>query len=207
MDGTKERTGKWKRTYIYDVDIIDKRYTSKSNYGKISFHAKKQIQNPSGAYSASLFAKRNVVYHGYEEVGFYFNSTVMNDVGYKYDSYIFIDDNSTSASSNLTDVSSIISGKELNIVFMTFCKDTDGTSYVTLNGKLIYTTQNLRSPVNFFDIVNLFNADGDGGMVGWIDKVVIHKGICLYKDDFTVLPMDQYPKYKYIPDGNSLRLY
>ena len=207
LDGTKERTGKWKRTYIYDVDIIDKRYTSKSNYGKISFHAKKQIQNPSGAYSASLFTKRNVVGSGYEEVGFYFNSTVMNDVGYEYGSYIFIDDNSTSASSNLTDVSSIISGKELDIVFMTFCKDTDGTSYITLNGKLTYTTQNLRSPVNFFDIINLFNADGDGGMVGWIDKVVIHKDICLYKEDFTVLPMDQYPEYKYITDNDSLRLY
>ena len=208
MDGTKERTGKWKRTYIYDVDIIDKRYTSKSNSGQISFHARKQIRNPSGAYSVSLFAKKNVVNHGYEEVGFYFNSTASNDVGYKYGSYIFIDDSSTSASYNLTDVSSIISGKELDIVFMTFCKDADGTSYVTLNGKLIYTTQNLRSPVKFFDIINLFNADGDGGMVGWIDKVVIHKDICLYKEDFTVLPMDQYPEYKYIPDdGNSLRLY
>ena len=208
MDGTKERTGKWKRTYIYDVDIIDKRYTSKSNFGQISFHARKQIQNPSGAYSASLFAKRNVVNHGYEEVGFCFNSTVMNDVGYEYGNYIFIDDNSTSARANLTDVSSIISGKELDIVFMTFCKDTDGMSYITLNGKLTYTTQNLRSPVNFFDIINLFDADNGGSIVGLIDKVIIHRDICMYKEDFTVLPMDQYPEYKYIPDdGNSLRLY
>ena len=208
LDGTKERTGKWKRMQINDVDVVNKRYTSKSNYGKISFHAKKQIQNPSGAYSASLFTKRNTVGSGYEEIGFYFNSIAESDIGYEYGNYIFIDDNSTSARANLTDVSSIISGKELDIFFITFCKDADGTSYVTLNGKLIYTTQNMQSPINFFDILNLFNTTDYGSITGWIDKVVIHKDICLYKEDFTVLPMDQYPEYKYIPDdGNSLRLY
>ena len=207
LDGTKERTSKWKRIEINNLDVVDKRYTSKSNNGKISFHTKKQIQNPSGAYSASLFTKRNVVGSGYEEIGFYFNSIAENDFGYEYGNYIFIDDNSTAAYGNLTDVSSIISGKELDPVFMTFCKDTDGTSYVTLDGKLIYTTQKLQSPINFFDSVKLFNTTNSGSITGWIDKVVIHKDICLYKEDFTVVPMDQYPEYKYTEDDNSLKLY
>ena len=207
MDGTKERTSKWKRIEINNLDVVDKRYTSKSNKGKISFHTKKQIQNPSGACSASLFTKRNVVGSGYEEIGFYFNSIAENDFGYEYGNYIFIDDNSTAAYGNLTDVSSIISGKELDPVFMTFCKDTDGTSYVTLDGKLIYTTQKLQSPINFFDSVKLFNTTNSGSITGWIDKVIIHKDICLYKEDFTVLPMDQYSEYKYIEDDNSLKLY
>ena len=207
LDGTKERTSKWKRIEINNLDVVDKRYTSKSNKGKISFHTKKQIQNPSGAYSASLFTKRNVVGSGYEEIGFYFNSIAENDFGYEYGNYIFIDDNSTAAYGNLTDVSSIISGKELDPVFMTFCKDTDGTSYVTLDGKLIYTTQKLQSPINFFDSVKLFNTTNSGSITGWIDKVIIHKDICLYKEDFTVLPMDQYSEYKYIEDDNSLKLY
>lgn len=207
MDGTKERTGKWKRIQFNDVDVVDKRYTSKSNYGWISFHAREKIQNPSGAYSASLFTKRNTVGSGYEEIGFYFNSIAESDIGYEYGNYIFVDDNYTSARANLTDISSIISGKELDIFFMTFCKDTDGTSYITFNGKLIYTTKNLKSPVDFFDIVNLFNTTNSGSITGWIDKVIIHKDICLYKEDFTVLPMDQYPEYKYITDNDSLRLY
>ena len=171
---------------------------------------KKKIQNPSGAYSASLFAKRNEVAYGYGEVGFYFNDSCSFDCGYKSYSYVFIDDRSTGSNNNAINVSSIISGKELDPFFMTFCKDNDGTCYITLDGKLIHTTtatSALKSPTNFFDIITLFNADGDGAMVGWIDKVVIHKGICLYKEDFTVLPMDQYPEYKYIPDGDNLRLY
>jgi hypothetical protein len=207
LDGTKERTGRWKRVQFNDVDVVDKRYTSKSNNGWISFHAREKIQNPSGTYSASLFAKRNVVDNRYEEIGFYFNSIAESDIGYEYGNYIFVDDNSTSARANLTDMSSIISGKELDVFFMTFCKDTDGTSYVTFNGKLIYTTKNLQSPINFFDVVNLFNTTNSGSITGWIDKVIIHKDICLYKEDFTVLPMDQYPKYKYITDNDSLRLY
>lgn len=210
LDGTKECTGKWKRTSIYDVDIIDKRYTSKSNSGQITFHAKKKIQNPSGAYSASLFVKRDVVVNGryYEEFGFYFSDNVSNDCGYMGNS-LFIDDSSTVYYANITDVSSIISGKELEPLFITVCKDNNGTTYVTLDGKLIYTTKNLKSDVNPIDTIRLFDADGSSTITGWIDKVVIHKDICLYKEDFTVLPMDQYPEYKYVKDedDSGLKLY
>ena len=207
LDGTKECTGKWKLTSIDDVDVVDKRYTSKSDDGVVHFSAKKNIQNPSGAYSASLFAKRNEIKGngGYEEVGFYFNDGVSLDCGYRLKSSIYIDDRSTGANTNTISLASIISGKELNTFFMTFCKDTDGTSYITLDGKLLHATNTLTSPVNFFETITLFNADGYGGIVGWVDKVVIHKDICLYKEDFTVLPMDQYPKYKL--DDDSLRLY
>ena len=209
LDGTKERTGLWKRTGIYDIKVVDKKYTNITwGNGVLNFTARKTILNPNGAYSASLFAKRNEIGGSrYEEFGFLFSNYVSNDCGYMNSNYIFIDDNSTSAASNSVDVSSIIAGKELDPFFITVCKDIDGTSYVTLNGKLIYTTTNLRSAVSFFDNINIFDADRGGALKGWIDKVVIHKDICLYKEDFTVLPMDQYPKYKYITDNDSLKLY
>ena len=208
LDGTKERTGKWKLAQIRGVNIVDERYTSPSNNGLLQFNAKRKIKNTTGVYSASLFVKRNVVGNGhyYEEFGFYFNYNTSNDCGYMGNS-LFIDDSSTTYYANITDVSSIISGKELEPLFITLCKDNNGTTYVTLDGKLIYTTKNLKSDVNPIDTIRLFDADDSSTITGWIDKVVIHKGICLYKEDFDVLPMDQYPEYKYTEDDNSLKLY
>ena len=197
----------WKRTDIHDVEVIDKRYTSKNSSGQVIFDPKRPIKNNTKAFTISCFAKRSAVTaNSWEQVGFALKRGAWYNCGFCGADYMYLDDTSASASF-IPSVSSVINGKYNDIYFLAFSREEDGfTNHLFLNGKLIDTDTIHSSLIDIFDKITLFSTDS-GGITGWIDKVVIHKDICLYKEDFTVLPMDQYPEYKYTEDDSGLKLY
>lgn len=210
LDGTKECTGKWRKPTFNtnNVEIIDNKYTSKNSTGKVTFAAKSPIKRNTKAFTISCFVKRNEVSsNNWEQVGFYLNDSISYDCGFCGADRVYLDD-ATYGASFVPSAASVINGNYNDIFFFAFSREEDGsTNHLFLNGKLIATDRRYCAYNDIFDKIDLFDVDNGGAMIGWIDKVVIHKDICLYKEDFTVVPMDQYPEYKYTEDDNSLKLY
>ena len=209
LAGTKERTGKWRKSTFdpNNVEIIDNKYTSKNSTGKVTFAARIPIKSNTKAFTISCFVKRTAISGSWQEIGFCLNNSVSYDCGFCDADKVYLDD-STSGASFVPSAASVINGNYTDTFFFAFSREEDGsTNHLFLNGKLIATDNRYSAYPDIFNKITLFDADTGGAMIGWIDKVVIHKDICLYKEDFTVLPMDQYPEYKYTEDDNSLKLY
>ena len=187
LNGTKEYTNKWHRPTFdtNNVEIIDDKYTSKNNSARVSFLAKKPIKNNTKAFTITCFVKRNiVVYSGWGEIGFFLDNGVSYDCGFSGANLVYLDDKSSIASW-AQDAETVMNGNYTDRYFFAFCREEDGTNHVFLNGKLVGTTSKFSSKLSNFTQINLFDADSGGSIVGWIDKVIIHKDICMYKEDFT----------------------
>ena len=188
LNGNKEYTNKWHRPTFdtNNVEIVDGKYTSKNDSNaRVSFLAKKPIKNNTKAFTITCFVKRNIVNSGWGEVGFFLNDDVSYDCGFSGANRVYLDDNSSGASWT-QDAETVMNGNYTDRYFFAFCREEDGTTnHLFLNGKLVGTTNKFSSKLSNFTQINLFDVDSGGAMVGWIDKVIIHKDICIYKEDFT----------------------
>lgn len=186
LNGTKEYTKKWKPPVFNpnEVEIVDGKYTTKTS-GRVAFSAKKPIKNNTKAFTITCFVKRNVVYSGCGEIGFFLDDNVSYDCGFYGSNCVYLDDYSARFSW-APSAETIMNGNYTDRYFFAFCREEDGiTNHLFLNGKLVGTTNRFSSKVTKFTQISLFDADNGGSIVGWIDKVIIHRDICMYKEDFT----------------------
>lgn len=201
LKGTTELTELWKPPVANSsVQQVDGKYTAADYSAKLTFTAKTPIiAETSRIFSISFWAQRTELNgSSWQQFGFWFNDATKMNFGFAGDKSIYIDDNGVGAGNSLDigpdylkDTSDAAYKKP---IFYTICRDTNRT-YITINGKLIPNgvINNLPSSSQTIDKIILFNADG-GSITGWIDKVLIHRDVCLYKEDFTVefTPADDY---------------
>lgn len=186
LNGTTEYTHKWRNPVFNpsDVEVVDGKYTSKNTNGTMVFAAKKPIINNTYAFTITCFVKRSAVTSGYGEIGFFLDSNIVYNCGFRDSNCIYLDDTSVGASW-WPNAETVMNGNYTDRYFFALCREEDGhTNHLFLNGKLIGTNKSYSSRLSKFTQINLFDVDG-GSMIGWIDKVIIHKDICLYKEDFT----------------------
>ena len=174
--------------------------TSNSTRSYVNFEAKSPINTDNGfLYSISLFAKKSIdSIARYQEFGFFFRSDCEQNCGYYGRSGLYADDSSTSAT-YLGDIQSYIVDP-LGVYFYTFCRDIDGTVYASANGKMLPPKRTTTSIIRPIEEIYIFNGDGDNSFCGWIDEVIIHRDICLYKEDFIPPEYNEPPEITAITD-------
>lgn len=216
LKGTNELTGLWKPPVAnVAVQKVDGKYTASDSSAKLTFTAKAPIiAETSKLFSISFWAQRTELNgSSWQQFGFWLNDTTKMNFGFAGDKSIYIDDNGVGAGSSLDigpdylkDTSDAAYKKP---IFYTICRDINRT-YITVNGKLIPSgiINNLPSSSQTIDKIILFNADG-GSITGWIDKVLIHRDVCLYKEDFTVdfTPADDYDEPSINTKKHYLKIY
>jgi hypothetical protein len=216
LKGTNELTGLWKPPVAnIAVQKVDGKYIASDSSAKLTFTAKSPIiAETSKLFSISFWAQRTELNgSGWQQFGFWLNDTTKMNFGFAGDKNIYIDDNGVGAGSSLDigpdylkDTSDAAYKKP---IFYTICRDINRT-YITINGKLIPNgvINNLPSSSQTIDKIILFNADG-GSITGWIDKVLIHRDVCLYKEDFTVdfTPADDYDEPSINTKKHYLKIY
>jgi hypothetical protein len=216
LKGTNELTGLWKPPVAnVAVQKVDGKYTASDSSAKLTFTAKTPIiAETSKLFSISFWAQRTELNgSSWQQFGFWLNDITKMNFGFAGDKSIYIDDNGVGAGSSLDigpdylkDTSDAAYKKP---IFYTICRDINRT-YITVNGKLIPSgiINNLPSSSQTIDKIILFNADG-GSITGWIDKVLIHRDVCLYKEDFTVdfTPADDYDEPSINTKKHYLKIY
>ena len=205
----KELTNLYKSPTINgNIQIQDNKYWAKDSNGAVNFEPKESITPNNKVFSISFFAKRDtIIENKWAMFGFYFNSSTLN-LGYTDANQLYVDDKSINAYSSAIDVSSILNNRFTDIIFYTFCRDSDGRWYISLNGKqlsLVGETMPTFSDTHI-DYITLYAAEhGYGISDGWLDDIIIHKEVCLYKTNFSCPP---YPYWKNnIIKHNYLKLY
>jgi len=216
LKGTNELTGLWKSPVAnVAVQKVDGKYTASDSSAKLTFTAKSPIiAETSKLFSISFWAQRTELNgSSWQQFGFWLNDITKMNFGFAGDKSIYIDDNGVGAGSSLDigpdylkDTSDAAYKKP---IFYTICRDINRT-YITVNGKLIPSgiINNLPSSSQTIDKIILFNADG-GSITGWIDKVLIHRDVCLYKEDFTIdfTPADDYDEPSINTKKHYLKIY
>jgi hypothetical protein len=216
LKGTTELTGLWNPPVANtSVQQVDGKYTASDYSAKLTFTAKTPIiAETSRVFSISFWAQRTELNgSSWQQFGFWFNDATKMNFGFAGDKNVYIDDNGVGAGNSLDigpdylkDTSDEAYKKP---IFYTICRDTNRT-YITINGKLIPSgiINNLPSSSQTIDKIILFNADG-GSITGWIDKVLIHRDVCLYKEDFTVdfTPTDDYDEPSVNTKKHYLKIY
>ena len=200
LKGTTELTNLWKPpTANSAVQEVDGKYTASDNSTKLIFEAKAPINNDTSLdFSISFWAQRTALNGAtWQQFGFWFSNTMQMNFGFYGDKNIYTDDRAVGAGSGV-DIGPYLkdttNASYMEPIFYTFCRDS-GRTYISINGKMLPAgaVNNLPTSSKRVDKIAMFDADG-GSITGWIDKVLIHRDICLYKEDFTVefTPADDY---------------
>jgi len=144
-------------------------------------------------FSISFWAKKGNIRPkaGWEQMGFLKSAGQNFGLYSGYEDVIFNDD-SKSSDYKQFDIYENLDVTLKDWVFFTICRDGDEKKYyISVNGYQInngtprwlndnYDIEFDKSEIAIFDI------DGSGAFGGVIDEVIIHEGVCLYKDDFKV---------------------
>ena len=160
-------------------------------------------------FSISFWAQRTALNGAtWQQFGFWFSNEMRMNFGFTGDKNIYLDDRVVAASSG-PDIGSYLkdttNASYMEPIFYTLCRDSSRI-YITINGKLLpnAAVSNIPTSSKNIDKIILFDADG-GSITGCVDKVLIHRDVCLYKEDFTVefTPADDYEE----PSTNTKKHY
>ena len=180
-----------------DNTLTNRKVYNGANNAVISYRKKADISNINPKMvSISFWFKRDPDTRSFQELGFGLGYGVnfgFSNHGSDQDA-IYYDDNSM-AYKKLVKIEDFLPTYDKTAwSFYTFCIDEDGRMYISVNGKQLlndpatqYTYGNISS-FSFSDIT-LFCSDGTNGASaakGLMEEVIIHRGVCLYKEDFEV---------------------
>lgn len=156
-----------------------------------------KIKNPTTdklkTFSISFWAKKGSIRPkaGWEQMGFLKSAGQNFGLYSGYEDVIFNDD-SQSSDYKQFDIYENLDATLKDWVFFTICRDGDEKKYyISVNGYQI-NNGTPRWLNDNYDIdfdkseIAIFDIDGSGAFGGVIDEVIIHEGVCLYKDDFKV---------------------